>query len=80
MRNLTTPEQLMDKFFNAFGLGLAALLAASLASQPRTPAPGPVPASQEVVVDPIAAQGNAAVLAIEQDARDAARSARPLAP
>ena len=71
----------MDKFFNAFGLGLAVLLGSTLASQSRNSAvePSLVPVAAVAVADPIAAQGNAAVRAIEEDARVAARMARPTA-
>lgn len=69
----------MDKFFNAFGFGLAALLASSLALHAptsRTEAQW-VPPESTQVADPIAAQGNAAVREIEEDARNAAQSAQP---
>jgi len=71
----------MDKFFNAFGFGLAVLLAWSIAVQSpasRTQSKS-VPETARVVTDPIAAQGNAAVRAIQEDARNAARMARPTA-
>ena len=75
----------MDKFFNAFGFGLAIMLASTLATQSRestvesTVESTLVPAAAVVVADPIAAQGNAAVRQIEEDARTAAREARPTA-
>jgi len=71
----------MDKLLNAFGLGLAALLASTLAIQsPVTSSESRlVPADAVAVADPIAAQGNAAVREIEQDARNAARAAEAAA-
>lgn len=71
----------MDKFFNAFGFGLAIMLASTLATQSRESVVEStlVPAAAVVVADPIAAQGNAAVRQIEEDARTAAREARPTA-
>ncbi|HZP11831.1 MAG TPA: hypothetical protein VFB36_05370 [Nevskiaceae bacterium] len=71
----------MDKFFNAFGFGLAVLLASTLTTQSRNPAVEStlVPTPAVVVADPIAAQGNAAVREIEKDARDAARAAKAAA-
>jgi hypothetical protein len=71
----------MDKFLNTFGLGLAVVLASTLAVQ----APSRIKESQWVppaaaeVADPIAAQGNAAVRAIEEDARLGARAAKAAA-
>lgn len=71
----------MDKFFNAFGFGVAVLLASTLATQSRDSVVEStlVPTPSVVVTDPIAAQGNAAVRQIEEDARTAARMARPTA-
>ena len=69
----------MDKFFNAFGFGLAVLLASTLAVHSpasRTESQW-VPTASTPVADPIAAQGNAAVREIEADARIAAQSAQP---
>ena len=69
----------MDKFFNAFGFGVAVLLASTLATQSRDSIVEStlVPTQSVVVADPIAAQGNAAVRDIETDARIAARVSRP---
>jgi hypothetical protein len=71
----------MDKFLNTFGLGLAVALASTLAIQApsRLDESQWVPPAAAAVMDPIAAQGNAAVRAIEEDVRDAARNAQPAA-